>query len=441
MPVRGSGQTTNKDAEKRKEEVLRRIQASRPVVLNEDYELSDDENDEKCRQESLQEYKRMIRQTMDLPLEKLILTPEGCEIFDNLCIRIDVNQKYADLLPQWKDLAHQLQIDELVTKWVETCVRPREGLTRAVMEIYMKDGGTLGEVLEALLHLELLQILEETRPALEKYIRMKDNGELIPKTMLANENFFSVIKTLLMALGNQDPCQDLYKFANGLKNGNMVSGEIQEQTLVVQSATEVLNNDWPKFDSEVHLKQIPEVEKKELSGKVTCKILVLFAEDGVVAAETAIQISRTLTHSECHLELFRLNEATLWYEVLVNPEACCMKWTAEADYIMPILTPKFLTEIHGKITGSDNAGLLPTSPILNKFMYNLARSQYTSNGCKNYKVRPLIPTQCLGQVKNSNAVKLDPLLAHTWKALKEDQVKSRLRSMMNECVKRKSTAA
>ena len=173
MPVRGSGQTTNKDAEKRKEEVLRRIQASRPVVLSEDFELSDDENEEKCRQESLQEYKRMIRQTMDLPLEKLILTPEGCEIFDNLCIRIDVNQKYADLLPQWKDLAHQLQIDELVTKWVETCVRPREGLTRAVMEIYMKDGGTLGEVLEALLHLELLQILEETRPALEKYIRMK----------------------------------------------------------------------------------------------------------------------------------------------------------------------------------------------------------------------------------------------------------------------------
>lgn len=43
-----------------------------------------------------------------------------------------------------------------------------------------------------------------------------------------------------------------------------------------------------------------------------------------------------------------------------------MKWTAEADYIMPILTPRFLTEIHGKIEGTDNAGLLPTSPILNK---------------------------------------------------------------------------
>ena len=85
--------------------------------------------------------------------------------------------------------------------------------------------------------------------------------------------------------------------------------------------------------------------------------------------------------------MIRLNEATLWYEVLVNPEACCMKWTSEADYIMPILTPKFLREIHGQITGdSESLGLLPTSPILNKYMYNLARSQYTQNGCKNLKV-------------------------------------------------------
>ena len=74
--------------------------------------------------------------------------------------------------------------------------------------------------------------------------------------------------------------------------------------------------------------------------------------------------------------MIRLNEATLWYEVLVNPEACCMKWTSEADYIMPILTPKFLREIHGQITGdSESLGLLPTSPILNKYMYNLARSR------------------------------------------------------------------
>ena len=87
----------------------------------------------------------MIEETLDLPLEKLVLTPEGCEIFDILCLRLDVNQKYVDLLPQWRDVAHILQLDDLSTKWVEVCVRPREGLTRAMLEIYMKDGGTLGK--------------------------------------------------------------------------------------------------------------------------------------------------------------------------------------------------------------------------------------------------------------------------------------------------------
>ena len=171
MPVRGRGNNVSKDVEQRKADILKRIQASKSAYNPDDVELSDD--DEKCRQESLQEYKKIISQTIDLPLEKLVLTPEGCDIFDKLCIRVDVNQRYAELLPQWKDVAHHLQIDNLVTKWVETCVRPREGLTRAIMEIYMKDGGTLGEVLEALLHLELLDILEETKPALEKYIQLK----------------------------------------------------------------------------------------------------------------------------------------------------------------------------------------------------------------------------------------------------------------------------
>ena len=80
------------------------------------------------------------------PPEKYIITIMsiciiGCDIFDELCLRIDVNQKYAELLPQWKDVAHQLEIDQLMTKWVEVCVRPKEGLARAMLEIYMKDGG------------------------------------------------------------------------------------------------------------------------------------------------------------------------------------------------------------------------------------------------------------------------------------------------------------
>lgn len=240
----------------------------------------------------------MIKQNLDLPIEKLVLTPEGCDIFDELCLRLDVNQKYAQLLPQWKDVAHHLQIDDLSTKWVEVCVRPREGLTRAMLEIYMRDGGTLGEVLEALLELECLDILEEIKPKIDNYNKKKDAGELVPKTNFStNENFFSILKTLITALGNQDPCQDLYKFANGLKSfdqpASPIVGSAEENTGIVRSAAEVLNNDWPRYTSDLHLNKTFDEKKIE---KVSCKILLLFSEDGVASSQLAIDISRTVEH-------------------------------------------------------------------------------------------------------------------------------------------------
>ena len=69
------------------------------------------------------------------------------------------------------------------------------------LEIYMKDGGTLGEVLQALYSLECLDILELTRPKVEKYVKLRDSNELIPQgTLLNNENFFSVLQTLIMGM-------------------------------------------------------------------------------------------------------------------------------------------------------------------------------------------------------------------------------------------------
>ena len=62
----------------------------------------------------------------------------------------------------------------LFDKWVETCVRPKEGLTKAMLEMYMQDGGTLGEVLQALLQLQCLDILEAIRPKVEKFLEERD---------------------------------------------------------------------------------------------------------------------------------------------------------------------------------------------------------------------------------------------------------------------------
>ena len=52
--------------------------------------------------------------------------------------------------------------------------------------------------------------------------------------------------------------------------------------------------------------------------------------------------------------------------IIMASEGCCMKWSSEADFIMPILTPKFLMEIHGHRDENDSDEFIPTSPILNR---------------------------------------------------------------------------
>merc|ERR1719233_2750602 len=46
------------------------------------------------------------------------------------------------------------------------------------------------------------------------------------------------------------------------------------------------------------------------------------------------------------VDFFRLNELELWHALLINPEGCLMKWLDEMDYVMPILTPQYLQDLH-----------------------------------------------------------------------------------------------
>jgi len=453
------------------------------IDISSDEETSSQKFVDNERENSLAVYESLVEITRDIPLEKVLFSAEGCFLFDDLCLRIDVNQRYASLLPQWKDVAHLLEVDSLRTKWVETCVRPKEGLTKAMLEMYMQDGGTLGEVLQALLQLECLDILESIKPKVEKFLeereRHKEEETTSSSSSQIHENFFSVIKTLIMALGHSDPCLDMKKYANGLKpmfdkcSTNIlnethfagdsgiktfhetVSKPVEHQVLIQNGSantpnysapTNIINISHP-YNSKLHKQSkdaknildpsMEEFDKLKSGGseKMTCRILLLFSQDGTEYADQAVELAKTVTHEDVTLDILRLNEVTLWYEVLINPEACCLKWCYEADYIVPVLTPKFLHEIHGEGLDSDD-GLLPTAPILNRYMYTLARTQYTQAGCKNLKVRPVIPTDVLRNVRTSNAVKIDPLLNSSWVPLNEERFVPRVRGMLNEYMKR-----
>ena len=46
------------------------------------------------------------------------------------------------------------------TEWVRVCVRPEQSFTRAILEIYMADGGSLGEVITALRKQKQFRIIQ-----------------------------------------------------------------------------------------------------------------------------------------------------------------------------------------------------------------------------------------------------------------------------------------
>jgi len=62
------------------------------------------------KRDKLEEYKNLVEATEDIPLLKLILSPSGVDLFDELCMRVDVNAQYAECLPQWGDLASKLEV-------------------------------------------------------------------------------------------------------------------------------------------------------------------------------------------------------------------------------------------------------------------------------------------------------------------------------------------
>lgn len=135
-------------------------------------------------------------------------------------------------------------------------------------------------------------------------------------------------------------------------------------------------------------------------------------------------------------EVFRLNESSLWYELLIQPEACCMKWANEVDYVIPILTPNFLQHVHGVNHEGDDGSLLPTCPIVNRYMYTLLRARFVNLGCKNTIIRPVIPQEFVRTVGQATVIKNDPLFRLVWVPLAEDRVVGRAKAMLGEFAKK-----
>jgi len=414
----------------------------------------------------LVKYDELAQKTKAIPLTHLGCCKEGGELFSTLCMWIDINQKYVDLgmFPQWYDIARELNIDNMKTEWVKTCVRPEQSFTRAILEIYMNDGGTLGDVIMALRKQKQYRIIQEISDKADEFL---DLYTVYHKTSfnpaVAQDNhLYSIIRTLYETfnkVGQEDPLSKYQEYSKGFinyyqsKNNNLKFGTdivvnaVQTDDGVQQQSPSVTQDSGYTSPREYggYLQSMPSMEvldsisfyRKEKnivndnmnSDTITVRILLVFARDGVEDAENIVNINNTFVFNDNNnikVDIFRLNEFDLWNAVLQNPEACILKWLDEIDFVMPILTPQLLRDLHENEVDGPPA---PTSPLLNKYIYSLLRTQYVSCGCKNLKVRPLIPQQFEPLVAKSKPVSSEPLF-RMWNYTDRETVEKRLNAMV-----------
>ena len=178
-----------------------------------------------------------------------------------------------------------------------------------MLEIYMKDGGTLGEVLEALFELECLQILEKLKSPVKAYLQLRKDGSLHEKLdgngqQDLHEQFFSLLATLASSLGKDDPCYNVLQYSKGLKcsaTTQAVSSAVTTSNILVTSAGEgVMCNDandlGPKFDVDKAALKRPWEGKKAKDEVIVCRVLLVFSEDGQDTAATVEEKIQDFTH-------------------------------------------------------------------------------------------------------------------------------------------------
>lgn len=84
-------------------------------------------------------------------------------------------------------------------------------------------------------------------------------------------------------------------------------------------------------------------------------------------------------------------------KVNLNPEEFIFDCISQVDYVMPVITPEYLKAIKSCTNAVEN-DVLHTDNKYVKYIYTLLSTHYVMNGCKNFKVRGLLPDNYLSLV-------------------------------------------
>ncbi|CAL4253912.1 unnamed protein product [Meganyctiphanes norvegica] len=167
------------------------------------------------------------------------------------------------------------------------------------------------------------------------------------------------------------------------------------------------------------IKVIADKKTMKKTSKLAAKVLLVYSDDVKDEATRVAGYFRNPEngHGIIGVLMFR-EKRELWNTILADPCNTIHKWFKQVDFIVPILSPKFLKQIQNLDTSNDD------DLKLNRFIYRLTLDEYVSIGSLNKRCRAIVPSHFASEVINHEVVYGNGLFSVTWQTTQLEELSS-----------------
>lgn len=173
----------------------------------------------------------------------------------------------------------------------------------------------------------------------------------------------------------------------------------------------------PRFEFE-RLKAAAAVKPKKKYAKT---VMLSYTADANQAVQKLLPKLR-IPKDEKRLGILVLHEQLEKFNV--NPEQFIFDCFSQVDYVIPVITPEYVKAINSCTSDIDNDMLHADNKYV-KYIYTLMSTHYVRNGCRNFKVRGLVPDDFLLLVHTHRLME-HPLLQSWFKLSDVEEIVTKL---------------
>ncbi|KAF2894474.1 hypothetical protein ILUMI_11674 [Ignelater luminosus] len=287
----------------------------------------------------------------------LYYTEEGYLLLQNICLLLS-GTKSTYLYAGWEDFGIKLGLEPIIIKAIKYSLHMEDPASYVFLAYIQKEDATVENILFSLYEIKRHDILLEI-----KDLARKASDSILRKFNTDNTNK-GIIKPVVVPSGP-------FIFKNFSKS--------------IQGSTNT------KLVTESLQRSIPHTcqTKTDSKGRYTKTILLTYSNDADdFVKELLVRLRKPRGNAK--LGILVLHEQQ--HKLSLCPEEFIYECFEQINYVFPIITKQYLEQITSNTNNTTNF-----SPLENpdhkyvKYIYRLINAHYLGNGCKNTKVRCIIP--------------------------------------------------